>query len=83
MSRLFLEPKQVQVEMNTAGEIVGILWGRRRERVLETNTRYRVDDDWWRVPISRTCYEVITPTAMLEIFRDDLTGAWFLQRIVD
>ncbi len=83
MSRLFLEPKQVQVEMNTAGEIVGILWGRRQERVLETNNRWRVADDWWRDPIEREYHFLITPTAALEVFQDMRTGAWFLERIVD
>ena len=39
---------------------------------------WRVGDDWWRVPISRTYYTVITPTTKLEIFRDDRAGDWYL-----
>ena len=49
----------------------------------EVVNRWRVDDDWWRVPISRTYYTVRTPTAMLEVYRDDRTGDWYLQRVID
>ena len=42
-----------------------------------------MDDDWWRVPISRTYYTVITPTMLLEVYRDDRAGDWHLQRVID
>ena len=45
--------------------------------------RWRVDDDWWRVPIFRTYYTVTTPTLLLEIYRNDITGDWYLQRVID
>ena len=45
--------------------------------------RWRVDVDWWRGPISRTYYTVITPTMLLEIYRDDIAGDWYLQRVTD
>ena len=60
----------------------GLTW-RRREPVREVVNRRRVDDDWWRVPISRTYCTVRTPTTLLEIFRDDISGECFLQRIID
>ncbi len=40
--------------------------------------RWRVDDHWWRVPISRTCHTIATPTALLEVYRDDRAGDWYL-----
>ncbi len=45
--------------------------------------RWRVDDDWWRVPISRMYYVVTTPAMLLEIYEDLRTGDWYLQRVVD
>ncbi len=83
MSRLLEEPRPVQVEMDTADTIARILWDDRTERVIETCNRYRVDDDWWHVPISRTYHQLITPTAMLMVFLNERTGEWFLERIVD
>ena len=45
--------------------------------------RWRVDDAWRRVPISRTYYTDRMPTALLEVYRDDRAGDWHLQRMID
>ena len=44
---------------------------------------WRVDNEWWRVPISRTYYTVITPTMKLEIYRDDIAADRYPQRVID
>ncbi len=49
----------------------------------EVVNRWRVDDDWWRVPISRMYYLVTTPTMLLEIFEDLCTGDWYIERVID
>jgi hypothetical protein len=36
-----------------------------------------------RIRISRTYYKVTTPTMFLEIYRDDIAGDWYLQRVID
>jgi len=51
--------------------------------VREVINRWRVDDDWWRVPISRMYWVVATPTMLLEIYEDLRTGDWYLQRVID
>ena len=53
-----------------------------RKPVHEVVNRWRVDDDWWRVPISRRYYTVSTPTVLLEVYRDDRVCDWYLQRVV-
>jgi hypothetical protein len=70
------------VEVDDQGRPSALTW-QRQEPVREVVNRWRVDDDWWRVPISRTYYTVITPTVLLEIFRDDRAGDWYLQRVID
>ncbi len=50
----------------------------RTEPVREVVNRWRVDDDWGRVPISRTYYTVATPTAP-----DDRAGDRYPQRVKD
>jgi hypothetical protein len=82
MSRLLDPEPPIQVQGNIKQGITHITWGR-TEPVQEIVNRWRVDDDWWRVPISRTYLWVRTPRALLEIFHDDITGQWFLQRIID
>ena len=54
-----------------------------RKPVREVINRWRVDDEWWRVPISRTYYTIITATMLLEVYRDDIAGDWYLQRVID
>ncbi len=43
----------------------------------------RLSGNRWRVPISRTYYTVRTPTALLEVYRDDLADDWYLQRVIN
>ncbi|MCB0209356.1 MAG: hypothetical protein KDJ52_08505 [Anaerolineae bacterium] len=46
--------------------------------------RWRVDQDWWRGRIWREYFKLTTKTGLLVIiYRDLLTGEWFLQRLYD
>ena len=72
----------IQVETDDQGRPAALTW-QRREAVREVVNRWRVDDAWWRVPISRTYYTLTTPTMLLEVYRDDRAGDWYLQRVID
>lgn len=51
---------------------------RRIESVVET---WRIDDEWWRVPIARQCYDVVLEGGgHMVLFQNLLTGEWFAQR---
>ncbi len=83
MSRLFLEnPLHIGVELDTTGYPAAVMW-ELEERVVEVVNRWRVDDDWWRVPISRMYYKLQTPTALLDVYQDLITGEWYLERVHD
>ncbi len=48
------------------------------ESVLEC---WRIDDEWWRQPISRQCYEVVLETGgRVVLFEDLVTGEWWMQQ---
>jgi len=48
------------------------------EAVRET---WRIDDEWWREPITRTYYEVLLKGgARLVLFVDLVKREWFVQR---
>ncbi len=48
------------------------------EAVRET---WRIDDEWWREPITRTYYEVLLQGgARLVLFVDLVTLEWFVQK---
>jgi hypothetical protein len=53
------------VEVDSQGRPAAVTW-QRRELVREVVNQWRVDDDWWRVPISRTYYTLRMPTARLD-----------------
>ena len=82
MSRLYDPEPPITVEVDNQGRPAALTW-QPREPVRKLVNRWRVDDDWWRVPISRTYYTVATPTMLLEIYRDDIAGDWYLQRVID
>lgn len=82
MSRLYDPEPQITVQVDNLGRPAAVTW-QWREPVREVVNRWRVDDDWWRVPISRTYYRLTTPTMLLEVYRDDIAGDWYLQRVMD
>ena len=77
------EPQPVTVEADGTGvpEAVGRLGGSAVGRIESINETWRIDDEWWRQPISRLYFE-----AMLEggkrivLFQDLITGNWFIQQ---
>ena len=45
--------------------------------------RWRVSERWWPQPIDREYVRVTGPGWLALIFRDLLSGGWFLERIYD
>ena len=84
MSRLFHQPRQIVVRTNVLGEPVDIYRGGRREQVVSVGKRWRVKENWWRQEISREYFQIETASGLVgEIYRDMLSGLWYLQRIYD
>jgi hypothetical protein len=53
-----------------------------RWRVESTGEIWRVDDEWWRRPISRRYFEVMLEGGKhVTLFEDLTTGEWFMQGI--
>jgi len=82
VGKLYDPEPGIQVEVDDKGRPAALIW-QRREPVREVINRWWVDDDWWRVPISRMYWVVATPTMLLEIYEDLRTGEWYLQRVID
>ncbi len=54
--------------------------GRSKRKVEEIIEVWRIDDEWWRAPISRRYVEVILEGGgHVVLFEDLATGSWFLQ----
>ncbi|HUL49773.1 MAG TPA: hypothetical protein VLT79_07170 [Gemmatimonadales bacterium] len=72
-------PERVQIELANGrpGKILKARGTRFVEAVLEC---WRIDDEWWRKPISRTYYEVVLETGgRVVLFQDLTTNEWWMQ----
>ncbi len=75
-------PEGAPVDVETAdGLPIAFRW-QQRQRVQTIVEQWIVHDEWWRDEIWRHYYQIETASALLcVLYRDLLTGAWFLERI--
>ena len=80
--RAINEPQRVKVELDANGLPVGIRDAGCEMRVVEdVGEIWRIDDEWWRVPIHRRYVEVIIEGGRrVVLFEDVITGEWFSQK---
>ncbi len=51
-----------------------------RRRVARVQDAWRIDDEWWREPISRRYYRVVLDDGALRtLFQDEIGDRWFEQ----
>jgi hypothetical protein len=70
-------PAALQVEEDAAGLPLAVKL-KRREAVISTEDRWRIDDEWWRTePVSRLYYNVLLASGQrLVLYKDLVTGGW-------
>ena len=84
MSKLFKEAIRLKVEEGVQHEPTIFLYKGRREEVREMMRQWRVAQGWWRRPVEREYFQVRTESGIVcDLYRDLLTGVWYLQRIYD
>ncbi len=71
------EPERVAVTLDANGSPIRV-----GEGTVETVREiWRIDDEWWRAPISRHYYEVMLEGGgRMIVFLDLVTGEWFRQQ---
>ena len=74
-------PQRVEVELDANGWPVGTRdAGCEMRAVEEIGEIWRIDDEWWRVPIHRRYVEaIIEGGRRVVLFEDIITGEWFVQ----
>ncbi len=80
MTRLFRAHPEVSVEFDDGNLVVA--WNGRRERV-EVCNHWRVEESWWREPITRDYYKVVGERWLALIYFDRTAGSWHLERLYD
>ncbi len=73
-------PSRVRVRTDDAGLPAELLQIGKRLRVEAVRERWRIDDEWWRDPISREYYALVLEDGRpVILFRDLVTGGWYGQ----
>jgi len=74
------EPRPVRVRTDDRGTPLKVARGRRTHAVAAERERWRIEDEWWRIPVSRSYHAVVLESGQLATLYQDLTtGRWFLQ----
>jgi hypothetical protein len=59
---------------------VALVTSKRRHRIEQVQDVWRLDDEWWRSPISRRYYRIVLDDGSLRtIYYDLIDGAWYEQ----
>jgi len=84
MTHLWPEGEPIAVVSDADGTPRSFEWQGRTHSVTGTAKRWRVDEGWWRQRVWREYFKLYTHTGLLVIiYRDLLTGQWYLQRLYD
>lgn len=84
MSKLFQQAIKLEVEEGIHRKPISFVYQGRRERVKEILKQWRIVQGWWKRVIEREYLQVETESGIVcELYRDLLTGAWYLQRVYD
>jgi hypothetical protein len=84
MSKLFHEAITLEVQEDIQHRPTAFLYKGGREGVEEICEQWRVSQEWWKRATDREYFRVRTARGIVcEMYRDLLTGAWYLQRIYD
>ena len=84
MTRLVAGHPRVQVETDADGIPVRLRMNGRAHGEVGICNRWRVDDDWWRTPLARSYFKLVTRDGLLcTVYLDELRGTWHLERIYD
>jgi len=73
-------PRPLQVRTDGDGRPVAVRGRRGRVAIAGIREEWRIDDEWWRRPISRSYYDVILETGRaVTLYRDEVEERWYLQ----
>jgi len=73
-------PRPLRVRTSTQGRPLSICLKEGEKRVKQILEIWQIDDEWWRERISRRYATLaLQDGQMVTVFRDLVTGRWYLQ----
>ena len=83
MTRLYSQhPRAIEVDLDSFGHPARLRWEGGSVPV-EVCNRWRVDEAWWRRPVSRDYYKLAGSRLLALVYLDRVDGTWHLERIFD
>lgn len=82
MTRLLGHHPRIDVEIDAEGRPRLLRWDGGSERV-EVCNQWRVEEAWWRRPVSRDYYKLVGRGLLALVYRDRVDGSWHLERVYD
>jgi len=82
MTRLLGHHPQVDVELDALGQPRLLRWPG-GSTAVEVCNRWRVEEAWWRRPVSRDYYKLVGASLLILVYQDLIDGSWHLERLFD
>ena len=73
-------PRPIKVKTGAGGRPISLHFRRKTRRVEQILEVWQIDDEWWRDRISRRYATLVLEDGLtVAVYRDLLTGRWYLQ----
>lgn len=82
MTRLLGHHPRIDVEVDARGQPCRLRWDGGSERV-EVCNQWRIEEAWWRRPVSRDYYKLVGEGLLALVYLDRVDGSWHLERVYD
>jgi hypothetical protein len=82
MTRLLGHHPSIDVELDERGQPCRLRWIGGSEAV-EVCNRWRIEEAWWRRPVSRDYYKLAGRGLLALVYLDRVDGSWHLERVYD
>ncbi|HSH22294.1 MAG TPA: hypothetical protein VK992_06750 [Candidatus Caenarcaniphilales bacterium] len=82
MTRLLGHHPLINVDLDAHGRPSVLRWAGGAEQVAVCN-QWRIEEAWWRRPVSRDYYKLVGERLLALVYLDRLDGSWHLERVYD
>ena len=82
MTRLLGHHPLIDVDLDVRGQPARLRWDGATEQV-EVCNRWRIEEAWWRRPVSRDYYKLVGVHVLALVYLDRVDGTWHLERVYD
>ena len=84
MNKFLWESCEIEVAETNGHTPTTVSYRRKQTKVESVICHWRINQEWWKRPVERDYYRVrLAGGVVCELFRDNSSGCWQLQRVYD